>query len=214
MNKLKGLICCEESGVVTLAFRNQGIETYSCDILPTSGQHPEWHYQEDAINHLKNHYYDFVIAFPPCTALAVSGARWFEEKRKNGEQQKGIDFFMFFANLDVRFKAIENPVGIMSSIYRKPDQIIQPYYFGDEARKTTCLWLYNLPKLNPTDIVGQGEDCFYIGKNGRKLKLQKWITRVQNLSTDERHRLRSRTFPGIANAMSHQWGKYMLRQNG
>jgi len=152
---MKVLIACEESQEVCKAFRKLGHEAYSCDILPCSGGHPEWHIQGDVTPLLKKEW-DMIIAFPPCTHLAVSGARHFEQKRKDGRQQQGIDFFMLFANAKCDKIAIENPVCIMSSKWRKPDQIIQPFMFGHEAKKTTCLWLKGLPKLKATKIVSEG----------------------------------------------------------
>ena len=137
---MKILVACEESQAVTKELRKLGHEAYSCDLLPCSGGHPEWHLQQDVIPLLKEKW-DMIIAFPPCTHLAVSGARHFEQKRKDGRQQQGIDFFMKFVNADCPRIAIENPIGIMSSIYRKPDQIIQPWMFGDKFTKSTCLWL-------------------------------------------------------------------------
>jgi hypothetical protein len=134
------LLACEESQAVTIEMRKMGIEAYSCDILPTSGPRPEWHLQQDVLP-LLDQDWDMIIAFPPCTHLAVSGTAWFEAKRKDGRQQQGIDFFMKFTNTKCDKVAIENPVGIMSNHYRKPDQIIQPFMFGDEASKKTCLWL-------------------------------------------------------------------------
>ena len=149
---MKILIACEESQIVTLEFRKLGHEAYSCDLLNCSGGHPEFHIKGDVIPLLKEKW-DLIIAFPPCTHLAASGARWFAEKRADGRQQQGIDFFMQFTNLDCKKVAIENPIGIMSNFYKKPDQIIQPYEFGDTERKTTCLWLKGLSKLRPTNIV-------------------------------------------------------------
>jgi len=172
-------VCC--------AFREKGHEAYSCDILPCSGWYPEWHIQGDAIEQLSNHW-DLVIAFPPCTDLAVSGARWFPEKRADGRQQKSIDFFMQFATYSGRI-AIENPVGIMSSIWRKPDQIIQPWQFGHGETKATCLWMKGLPLLQPTNIVE--------GREGRIWKMP---------PSSERAKMRSKTYAGIANAMAAQWG--------
>lgn len=137
---MKILIACEESQTVCKAFRLKGHEAYSCDILPCSGGRPEWHIQGDIVIELKKKW-DMIIAFPPCTHLAVSGAAWFAEKRKDGRQQQGIDFFMLFTNAACDKVVIENPVGIMSSIYRKPDQIIQPYQFGEPFSKKTCLWI-------------------------------------------------------------------------
>lgn len=185
------LVACEESQAVTIAFRKRGFEAYSCDILPCSGGHPEWHIKDDVLRHL-NSGWDLVISFPPCTDLAVSGARYFEQKRKDGRQQRAIDFFMQFANYDGRI-AIENPIGIMSTIYRKPDQIIQPWQFGHGETKGTCLWLKNLPLLQPTEIV-----------NGREQRIWKMPP------SPDRAKLRSKTFAGIADAMAQQWGDYLL----
>jgi len=151
---MKVLIACEESQVVTIEMRALGIEAYSCDIEPCSGGHPEWHIQGDVLP-LLNQAWDMVIAFPPCTDLAVSGSRWFAKKRADGRQQKAIDFFMKFTELNCKW-AIENPIGIMSTLFRKPDQIIQPWQFGHNETKATCLWLNNLPKLKPTDMLPAG----------------------------------------------------------
>lgn len=192
---MKILVACEESQVVCNAFRAKGHEAWSCDILPTSGPHPEWHIQDDIMNVLRHDIvspssceYDMVIAFPPCTDLAVSGARWFEEKKKDGRQQKSIMFFEFFTQLKNKYVAIENPIGIMSSLYRKPDQIIQPWQFGHGETKATCLWLKNLPLLVPTDIV-----------EGREQKVWKMSP------SEDRAKLRSKTYKGIAEAMADQW---------
>ena len=153
---MKVLVACEESQEVCKAFREKGHEAYSCDIQECSGGHPEWHLQQDEMT-LLSEKWDMIIAFPPCTDLAVSGARHFAKKRADGRQQRSIDFFMRFVNADCPKVAIETPIGIMSSHYRKPDQIIQPYWFGDHARKSTCLWLKGLPKLIPTNIVDPGK---------------------------------------------------------
>lgn len=146
---MKILLACEESQVVTKEFRRLGHEAYSCDILPTSGDNPEWHFCRDVTDLLKDTW-DLIIAFPPCTHLCVSGARWFKEKILDGRQQEGINFFMMCINANSLKIAVENPIGIMSTYYRKPDQIIQPYQFGDPFTKSTCLWLKNLPNLIPT----------------------------------------------------------------
>ena len=219
---MKVLVACEESQHVCMAFRERGHEAYSCDIQECSGGHPEWHIQGDVIavlngrcsfetsdgtTHKIEGKWDLIIAHPPCTDLAVSGARHFARKRSDGTQQKSIAFFMEFVNADCEKIAIENPICIMSTEYRKPDQIIQPYQFGHHARKSTCLWLKGLPKLIPTDIVDQGE----IDKNG--------FSRGASLdyATDENGKIlpwndprtakaRSKTFPGIAKAMAEQWG--------
>ena len=201
------LIACEESGVVTEAFRDRGfVNAWSCDLLPTSGGHPEWHLQQDVVP-LLSESWDMVLAFPPCTHLCASGARLFPEKRADGRQQEAIDFFMLFARLDCPKVAIENPVGIMSRLWRKPDQIIQPWMFGEEARKKTCLWLKGLPSLIPTSIVGEGElSRFASGK-----VMPKWYADAWRLPPDDRARIRSKTFPGIARAMAEQWGGPMAQ---
>ncbi len=196
------LIACEESQVVTKEFRRLGFEAYSCDIMPCSGEHPEWHLQQDVEPLLKDDW-DMIIAFPPCTHIAVSGAAWFKEKQADGRQQQGINFFMLFANADCSKIAIENPVGIMSTVWRKPDQIIQPWQFGDSYQKTTCLWLKGLPKLVPTDIVEKGE--FTIHKSGKTKP--KWFADAYSLPPEERSKVRSKTFPGIARAMAEQLTK-------
>ena len=197
---MRVLLACEESQAVCKEFRRLGHEAYSCDIQPCSGGHPEWHILGDVIPELKKHW-DMIIAFPPCTDLAVSGAAWFEQKRKDGRQQASIDFFMLFANANCERIAIENPVGIMSSQWRKPDQIIQPYWFGNEAQKTTCLWLKGLPKLEPTNMVGKGE--FITHKSGKTRP--KWFADAFKLPASERRKVRSKTFDGIAKAMAEQW---------
>ena len=197
---MKILVACEESQAVTIELRRLGHEAYSCDLLPCSGGHPEWHIQGDVVPELKKEW-DMIIAFPPCTDLAVSGAAWFEQKRKDGRQQASIDFFMLFANANCERIAIENPVGIMSTHWRKPDQKIQPYWFGDEAQKTTCLWLKGLPKLEPTNMVGKGE--FITHKSGKTKP--KWFADAFKLSPEERRKVRSKTFGGIARAMAEQW---------
>jgi len=199
---MKILVACEESQAVCIAFRERGHEAYSCDILPCSGGHPEWHIQDDVLKHL-NDGWDMMIAFPPCTHLAVSGARHFEQKRKDGRQQQGIDFFMKFIKTDILKVAIENPVGIMSTIYRKPDCIIQPWMFGDEAQKTTCLWLIGLPPLQPTKIVSKGE--FITFKSGKRHP--KWY--ADAFKVNEHGKLRSKTFPGIAKALANQYGAFL-----
>lgn len=205
------LIACEESQAVTKEFRKLGFEAYSCDILPCSGGHPEWHIQQDVIPILEVKW-DLVIAFPPCTDLAVSGARHFERKIADGSQQRSIDFFMQFANYNGRI-AIENPIGIMSNKFRKPDQIIQPWQFGDKAQKSTCLWLKGLPKLEYTEIVEKGEFkewvCNKTGKN-KKQALWYYEALLKSKTPEQRRTLRSKTFPGIAEAMAKQWGGYLM----
>lgn len=196
---MKVLIACEFSGRVRNAFAKLGHDAWSCDLVPseTEGNH----IQGDILEHLTE-YWDLMIAHPPCTHLAVSGAAWFAKKRADGRQQQGIDFFMSLANAPIAKIAIENPIGIMSKIWRKPDQIIQPWWFGEEAQKSTCLWLKNLPLLTPTKIVGKGEMVEY--KSGKRMP--KWYADACKLKSAERERLRNITFQGIADAMAAQWG--------
>ena len=192
------LIACEFSGAVRDAFRSRGHNAMSCDYLPGEGTHRSMHYKGNILDTLYDEW-DMVIAFPPCTHLSSSGARWFEQKRRDGRQQDGIDFFNLFTALPHPRVCIENPVGIMSTYYRKPDQIIQPYEYGDSARKSTCLWLKQLPKLVPTNIVDQGEVLTY--KSG--CRMPKWYA---NALPTERAKTRSKTFQGIATTMADQWG--------
>lgn len=206
------LVACEESQAVTKAFRKLGFEAFSCDLLPCSGGHPEWHYKEDMFGVIKREpKFDLMIAFPPCTDLAVSGARHFERKIADGSQAKSIQFFMDVVNADVERIAVENPIGIMSRLHKKPNQIIQPWMFGDNAQKSTCLWLKNLPNLEPTDIVEKGEFFEFISKKGEKKKMPMWYYEaLQKAKTPEQRRtLRSKTFQGIADAMAEQWGKQL-----
>jgi hypothetical protein len=202
------LIACEESQAVTIEFRKLGYEAFSCDLLECSGGHPEWHFKDDVFNVLKQHW-DLMIAFPPCTDLAVSGARHFERKKLDGSQDKSIKFFMDIINAPVEKIAVENPIGIMSGIYRKPDQIIQPWHFGDKAQKSTCLWLKNLPKLIPTDIVEKGEFFEFVSKKGEKKRMPMWYYKAlqESKTPEQRRTLRSKTFKGIAEAMAIQWSK-------
>ena len=207
MKKMKILLACEESQAVTKAFRKLGHEAFSCDILPCSGGHPEWHIQGDVLEQLDKGW-DMLIAFPPCTHLACSGARHFKQKIADGRQQEGVDFFMEMINAPIPKIAVENPIGIMSTNYRKPDQIIQPWMFGDKAQKSTCLWLKGLPKLVPTDIVDKGEFIEFTSKKGVKKRQPKWyFDALKNAKTSaERSTLRSKTFQGIADAIASQWG--------
>lgn len=219
---MRVLVACEESQEVCKAFRALGHEAYSCDLIECSGGHPEWHIMGDAlpilggcctvrtvdgVEHEIRGKWDMLIAFPPCTDLAVSGARWFREKQKDLRQQKSVAFFMHFILADCDRIAVENPVGIMSSVYQKPTQIIQPYMFGNHARKTTCLWLKNLPLLTPTKIVDMGE----IRDGGFSVGASLDMARDENgkaipWNDPRTARARSKTFPGIAKAMAEQWG--------
>ncbi len=183
---MKVLVACEFSGVVREAFRAKGHDAWSCDLLDADDLSP-YHYQDDVRYVLAWKDWDLIIAHPPCTHLAVSGARWFKDKKI--EQAQAIKFFMNFVNHPCERIAIENPVSIMSTQYRKPDQIIQPWQFGHGETKATCLWLKNLPLLKPTNIVA-----------GRE-------ARIHNMSpSPDRAKLRSITYQGIADAMADQWG--------
>jgi site-specific DNA-cytosine methylase len=188
--KNKILIACEESGRARDAFRKRGFDAMSCDILPTRTK-PEFHIQGDVLPLLRLPWLA-VIAFPPCTDLSSSGARWFKEKQKDGRQKAAIDFFMACVNANSEHVAIENPVGIMSSVYCKPAQIIQPWQFGHGETKATCLWLKGLPPLKPSKIV-----------DGREPRIWKMPP------GPDRARLRSETYAGIANAMAAQWGAFL-----
>ena len=208
---MKILVACEESQAVTKELRKLGHQAFSCDILSCSGGHPEWHIQGDVLEQLDKGW-DMLIAFPPCTHLAVSGARHFAKKIADGRQQQGIDFFMKMVNAPIPKKAIENPIGIMSTKYRKPNQIIQPWQYGDKAQKSTCLWLEGLPNLIPTNIVEKGEFVEFVSKKGVKKRQPKWyFDALKKAKTpQERSTLRSKTFPGIAKAMATQWTKNSL----
>lgn len=209
----KILVACEESQAITKAFRKLGFEAYSCDLLPCSGGNPEWHIQGDAIEQAYSGKYDMMIAHPPCTYLAVSGARWLynkdgtknEERYKN--QAEALDFVQQLMDAPIEHIAIENPISVISSHIRKPDQIVHPYMFGDKASKSTCLWLKNLPKLEPTNIVEKGEFIEFTSKKGVKKRQPRWYYEaLRNAKTlEERRTLRSKTFQGMADAISKQW---------
>lgn len=201
------LCACEESQAVTIELRKLGHKAFSCDIQECSGGHPEWHIQDDVLNHLVG--WDMIIAFPPCTYLTVTGNRWFNVDKygqkaieRMEERKKAIQFFMALAKAPCDKIAIENPVGIMSTEYAKPTQIIHPYYFGDPARKKTCLWLKGLQPLKPTNIV-EPKLVSYKCKNGK----------IATFSADygaggrNNGKRRSKTYKGVAKAMAEQWTK-------
>lgn len=210
---MKVLVGCEYSGIVREAFKARGHDAWSCDILPT--ETPGQHIQDDVLKHLDEDW-DLCIFHPMCTYLAVSGARWFyhpddfhlptTERRphpkypnRRTDQEDAIRFFLALYNSPALKVAVENPIGVMSTKFRKPDQIIEPFMFGDEASKKTCLWLKGLPKLVPTDIVSKGD--FQVLSSGKKI-----ATWYSNAPKSERGKIRSKTFQGIANAMAEQWG--------
>lgn len=197
---MKVLIACEFSGTVRDAFTKQGHDAWSCDLEPS--ETPGNHHQGNVLDILDKGW-DLMIAHPPCTHLAVSGARHFAKKIADGRQQEGIDFFMALANSNIPRYAIENPIGIMSTKYRKPDQIVNPWEYGHRVTKATCLWLKNLPKLIPTNIVDKGE--IWTAKSGKQMS--QWYYDTSCLPPKEREKARNKTFQGIADAMAAQWGK-------
>lgn len=216
---MKVLVACEESQEVCKAFRARGHEAYSCDLIECSGGHPEWHIQDNVKNVLRHDLtdpeWDMVIAFPPCTRLTVTANKWYKPEYAHRfpniqqEREDAINFFMFFTYLRTPFVAIENPVGIMSTHYQKPSQIIQPYQFGHKESKRTCLWLHNLKKLVPTEIV-EPEYLVAAGKRYSPTHYNPSKRAKNHLdmlppSTD-RAKIRSKTYPGIAKAMAEQWG--------
>lgn len=219
---LRVLVACEESQEVCKAFRALGHEAYSCDIQECSGGHPEWHIMGDVLPilggrcefktmdgkaHEISERWDLIIAHPPCTDLAVSGARHFAKKQKDGRQQRAIVFFMSMALADCNRIAVENPVCIMSSAYRKPDQIVQPYHFGHPYRKTTCLWLKGLPKLEPTNVVKPGEfDEYGFSKNFATRYAVDENGKIISWNDPRTAKARSKTPEGLAKAMAEQWG--------
>tara|TARA_R110000823_G_C15718161_1_gene478337 strand:- start:15 stop:689 length:675 start_codon:yes stop_codon:yes gene_type:complete len=218
---MKVLIACEESQATCKEFRKLGHEAYSCDLLDCSGGYSEWHIKGDALKEAYSGKYDLMVAHPPCTYLAVSGARWLYNKdgSKNTErwinQEKALDFVRKLLNAPIKHIALENPISVISSHIKKPNQIVQPYMFGDEAQKSTCLWLKNLPLLKATNIVGKGEFIEFIGKDGKKKKQPKWYfdALVNAKNTEERRTLRSKTFPGMAKAMAKQWSDLKIFYN-
>lgn len=218
---MKILVACEESQAVTKELRKLGHDAFSCDLLPCSGGHPEWHLQQDVFEVIDQGW-DMMIAFPPCTDLAVSGARHFERKRADNSQYNSIEFFMKLLTANINKIAVENPIGIIGGDYIsehfpelcrkyglpiKPDQIIQPWQYGDKAQKSTCIWLKNLPKLEPTNIVEKGEFFEFISKKGEKKRMPMWYYKaLKDAKTPEQRRtLRSKTFDGVARAMATQW---------
>ena len=209
---MKVLVACEESQSVTKELRNLGIEAYSCDLLDESGGHPEWHIKGDAVKEAYSGQYDMMICFTPCTHLAVSGARWFPEKIADGRQKEGIDLFMAFANAPIEMIAIENPIGIMSTKWRKPNQIIQPWMFGDKAKKTTCLWTKGLPNLVP-EIEEETELEYHNMPGGKRMEMWMYKIRCLDAKSGLRAKEASKTFPGIARAMAQQWGKLIIDRN-
>ena len=235
----KVLVACEESQAVTIEFRKRGVEAYSCDIIDCSGNHPEWHIKADVlplingnckfktvdgVEHKIVGKWDAIIAFPPCTHLAVSGASYFEKKRNDGRQRFGIDFFGKIMNADCDKIVVENPVNIISGNYIKkffpdlcdkygfpiqPTQRVQPWMFGDNNSKRTCFWIKGLSPL--VAEVNQQPELDWVEwtdhKTGKKKRQDKWFYDAffKTKSSEERQKIRSKTFPGIARAMAEQW---------
>ena len=220
---MKILIACEESQRITIEMRARGHECYSCDIIEPSGGHPEWHIQQDVIPLLNgncyfntldgiSHYidkWDMIIAHPPCTYLCNAGNKYFNEevygdkaRKRKKNREEAVEFFMKFANADCDKIAIENPVGCISTRWRKPDQIFYPYDFGNPARKRTCLWLKGLPKLKPSNQCAPENTRVY--KNGHREG--EWYYSTYCLPKKERAKERSKTFPEVAKAIAEQWG--------
>ena len=243
---MKVLVACEESQAVTKELRRLGHEAYSCDIQECSGGNPECHICEDVLPLLNGNCrfrvqdktegiktiwgrWDMIIAFPPCTHLAVSGAAWFEKKRADGRQREGIDFFCKFLSVDCDRVVIENPIGIISGKYiqehfadlaekyelpKEPTQIIHPWMFGDNYSKSTCLWIKGVKPLVPL-VTEQPELEWFEwvdGKTGKKKRQPKWFADAWHLPPEERAKVRSKTFPGIAQAMAEQWGRNCNKQ--
>jgi len=218
---MKVLVACEESQAVTKEFRKLGHEAYSCDLIPCSGGHPEWHIQGDALKESRSGKYDLMIAHPPCTFLSVSGNRWLYNKdgSKNEERwdnrKKALNFVQELMDAPIKYIAIENPISVISSQIRKPNQIVQPYMFGDSASKKTCLWTKNLPLLVSTEIVDKGEFFEWKDKKGKKKRQPLWYYNafINSKSDQERRSLRSKTFPGIAKAIATQYSEYIINLN-
>jgi hypothetical protein len=208
MKTLRVLIACEESQVVCIAFREKGHEAYSCDIVDCSGGRPEWHIKGNVLDHL-NDGWDLMIAHPPCTRLTVTGNKWYKPEYADRfpnihkERDQAIEFFMALACAPIKQICIENPVGIMSTLWRKPDQIIQPFYFGHKEPKKTCLWLKNLPTLEHTKHV---EPEYFTSKSGKRLATWYYMPS----QSPARTKLRNKTFQGIADAMAGQWSAFAL----
>lgn len=230
------LINCEESQMVCIEFRKRGHNAFSCDLQEPSGGHPEWHIQDDAIKvaYNKRYRWDMMIGFPPCTDLANAGGCHFKRKRMDGSQKKSILFFYKMASAPIKMIALENPVGILCSNYihehfpelipklsavnlpRRPDQVIQPFYFGDPVRKYTCLWLKNLPPLQyhyhetlfdkPTVVKPEEPTKFIIRQGGYRPGTIRKLYWQDLLPKKDRAKIKSKTFPGIAAAMADQWG--------
>jgi len=217
---MKILIACEESQVVAKAFRKLGHEAYSCDIQECSGGHPEWHIKGDAIKEAYSGKYDMMICFPPCTYTSYVGNRWLRPeyniqfdlfeglKTRQQKRKEGYEFFKKLSKAPIEHIGMENPRGIIQKWWRKPDQVVEPYYFGDNFKKRTCLWLKNLPLLIPTNILPEPKPYYYTSTKGKSVQWTESLGRNPGNS-----KIRSKTFQGIANAMAEQWSNYLLSQS-
>ena len=224
------LIACEESQEITKRFRQKGARCFSCDILACSGGHPEWHIQDDCLPLLNGNCYfntadgkahfvdkwDLLIAHPPCTYLSIAGNKYFnvdvygeKAKKRILERERAVEFFMQFTKSNCEHIAIENPVGFMNTRYRKPDQICQPWWFGSPNRKPLCLWLKNLPKLLKTNPV---DPIVIENKTGNNSGSSPWHALTFGLPEAERRRIRSKTFPEVAEAIVNQWYDYLIKE--
>ena len=219
MRKLNVLIACEFSGAIRQEFRKLGHNAISCDLVEAV-DHSPYHHEGDVRNIIPAYKWDLLIAHPPCTYLTLAGNRWFKPEyaekypTRQQDRQEAKDFFMELYNSHIPHIAVENPIGIMSSQFRKADQIIQPWQFGDPFQKSTCLWLKNLPKLNPTLIVDKGEMYEFVSKKGVKKRQPKWyFDALVGKSPEERQKIRNTTFPGIAKAIAQQYSEFVLNYN-
>lgn len=228
------LVGCEESQAVTIELRKLGFNAYSCDIQECSGGHPEWHLRMDVFEAIKGgtfgglghnnvvhiNKWHAAIFFPDCTYLTVTGNKWMKDQppRKSGAlvgaarrqaREQAVQFFLNLYNSDIDYVALENPVGVMSTYFRPPDQIINPYQFGHPEPKKTCLWVKGLPLLKPTNIVEQ--EAYHVTKSGKNLP--KWYAYAdKSKGQKERAKIRSKTFPGIAQAMAEQYGNFLFKK--
>ena len=208
---LRVLVGCEESQAITKEFRKLGCEAYSCDIVDCSGGHPEWHIKGDLLEVIDRDW-DLIIAHPPCTHLSSSGQWAFSKGIKDPKlREDAIDFFLKIIGAKCEHIAIENPIGVLSTRYRKPDQIVHPWMFGDLASKSTCLWLKGLPKLKPL-VIEKPEMEYHTWvdkKTGKTKRMEKWMYNIRIKPHKERSKLASKTFPGMAQQIALQWYNYL-----
>lgn len=220
MKKLNVLIACEFSGAVRREFRKLGHNAWSCDIESAEDDSP-YHYKGDVLEFLSAQPWDLLIAHPPCTYLTLAGNRWFKPEYKDKyptrqqDRDDAVRFFMTLMDADIPHIAVENPIGIMSSVFRKPNQIVQPWMFGDPFQKSTCLWTKNLPNLIPTDVVSKGEFIEWTDKKTGRVKRQpKWYADAFQKTNcpKERQKIRNRTFPGLAKAIAEQYSNFIINK--